>query len=125
MYKRIAISALLFLAAVSCSLAFCVREGWTDECFTYGGAQLRIIENTLSDGVEIPLAQNSPVPVSAGEYSRIVRVKNTGEHPVYVRASLSFAAADSHGRNIAVPEGFASLDINTDGYGGGCRRIRN
>ena len=116
MYKRIIIPALLLLAAVSFSLAFCIKEGWTEDRFTYGGAELRIVENTLSDGVEIPFAQNSPVPVSAGEYSRIVRVKNTGEHPVYVRASLSFAAADSAGQNTAVPEGFVSLDINTDSW---------
>lgn len=116
MYKRIIIPVLLLLAAVSFSLAFCIKKGWTDDCLTYGGAELRIIENTLSDGMEIPFAQNSPVPVSSGEYSRIVRIKNTGEHPVYVRASLFLAAADSEGQDIAVPEGFVSLDINTDSW---------
>ena len=69
---------LLVLSAVSSALTFRTRTGQVKNRISYGNVELTLIENTLENGVEIPFTQNTPVKVSGGEYSRIVRVKNTG-----------------------------------------------
>ena len=107
---------LTALAAVSFALAFRIHTGWADDHVAYGSVELEVIENTLSGGVEVPFAQDTPVYISADEYSRIVRVKNTGKHPAYVRVALYLTAADSGGRQTVLPENFFSFDINTNDW---------
>ncbi len=107
---------LLVLAAVSFVIAFRTHTGRVNDHIVYGSVELEVIENTLSGGVEVPFAQETPVYISEDEYSRIVRVKNTGKHPAYVRASLSMTATDSDGQEIALPADLFSFDINTDDW---------
>lgn len=120
MHKRnillVILLALLVLAAVSFVLTFRTHTGWVEDRVAYGNVELEVIENTLSGGVEVPFTQDTPVYISADEYSRIVRVKNTGKHPVYVRVALSLTAADSSGRETVLPADFFSFDINTNNW---------
>ncbi len=112
----IILTVLLVLAAVSFVLAFRIHTGRVDDHVAYGGVELEVIESTLSGGVEVPFTQDMPVYISADEYSRIVRIKNTGKHPAYVRASLSLTATDSSGRQTVLPADCISFDINTDDW---------
>lgn len=120
MHKRnillVILLVLLVLAAVSFALTFRTHTGWVDDRVAYGNVELEVIENTLSGGVEVPFTQDTPVYISADEYSRIVRVKNTGKHPVYVRVALSLTAADSSGRETVLPADFFSFNINTNDW---------
>lgn len=120
MHKRnillVILLVLLVLAAVSFALTFRTHTGWVDDRVAYGNVELEVIENTLSGGVEVPFTQDTPVYISADEYSRIVRVKNTGKHPVYVRVALSLTAADSSGQETVLPADFFSFNINTNDW---------
>lgn len=107
---------LLVLSAVSSALTFRTRTGQVTNRITYGDVELTLIENTLENGVEIPFTQNTPVKVSGGEYSRIVRVKNTGEHPIYVRVALRLTAVDGNGQETTLPADFYSYDINNSDW---------
>lgn len=108
----IVLAMLLLLAAVSSALAFITRTGEVKNRITYGNVELELIENTIENGVEIPFTQAEPVRVTGGEYSRIVRVKNTGKHPTYVRLALYLTAADDSGKEQVLPTDFYSFDIN-------------
>lgn len=94
---------LLVLSAVSSALTFRTRTGQVTNRITYGDVELTLIENT-------------PVKVSGGEYSRIVRVKNTGEHPIYVRVALRLTAVDKDGQETTLPADFYSFDINNNDW---------
>lgn len=107
---------LLVLSAVSSALTFRTRTGQVTNRITYGDVELTLIENTLENGMEIPFTQNTPVKVSGGEYSRIVRVKNTGEHPIYVRVALRLTAVDKDGQETTLPADFYSFDINNNDW---------
>lgn len=107
---------LLVLSAVSSALTFRTRTGQVKNRISYGNVELTLIENTLENGVEIPFTQNTPVKVSGGEYSRIVRVKNTGEHPIYVRVALRLTAVDGNGQETTLPTDFYSYDINNSDW---------
>lgn len=103
---------MMLLAAVSSAIAFITHTGEVKNRITYGNVELELIENTIENGVEIPYTQVEPVRVTGGGFSRIVRVKNTGKHPAYVRLALSLTAVDDNGQEQALPTDFYSFDIN-------------
>ena len=108
----LALLALLLLTAVSSVLAFTTRTTRVTNVVSYGSVKLEIIENTLSNGLEVPYTQTGAVPIEADEYSRIVRLKNIGKHPIYVRVALSLTAVDSGGSAVTVPADCYSFDID-------------
>ena len=107
---------LLVLTAVSSVLTFRTRTGQVTNRISYGNVELTLIENTLESGVEIPFTQDTPVRMMGGDYSRIVRVKNTGAHPVYVRVALRLTAVDKDGQETTLPADFYSFDINNNDW---------
>lgn len=107
---------LLVLAAVFSALTFITHTGKVKNRITYGDVKMELIESTIENGVEIPYTQDTPIRVVGGEYSRIVRVKNTGEHPAYVRLALSLTAVDKDGKEQVLPADFYSLDINDEDW---------
>ena len=110
----LALLALLLLAAVSSVLAFTTRSTRVKNVVSYGSVKMEIIENTLSsNGAEVPYTQTEAVRIEADEYSRIVRLKNIGKHPIYVRVALSLTAVDSSGNAVTVPADCYSFDTNT------------
>ena len=104
---------LLLLSAVSLVLTYTTRSTRVKNVVSYGSVKMEIIENTLSGGTEVPYAENDPVRINADEYSRIVRLKNIGKHPIYVRIALSLTAVDSGGNAVTVSADCYSFDTNT------------
>lgn len=104
---------VLLLSAVSSVLTYTTRSTRVKNVVSYGSVKMEIIENTLSGGTEVPYAENVPVRINTDEYSRIVRLKNIGKHPVYVRLALTLTAEDKAGNTVVIPENFYSFDINT------------
>ncbi len=110
----LALLASLLLAVISSVLTFSTRSTRVENVVSYGSVKLAIIENTLSDGAEVPYTQSEAVRIEADEYSRIVRLKNIDRHPIYVRVALSLTATDIGGREVTVPAGCYSFDTDTN-----------
>lgn len=112
----LALVLLLALAAVSAALFFKTRNGQVNNRITYGNVELELVESTVENGVEVPFVETSPVRVTGGEMSRIVRVRNTGSHPAYMRLSLRMTAVDADGREQDLPVGSYSFDVNDEDW---------
>lgn len=108
----LALMLVLVLAAVSSALLFASRTGQVGNRISYGSVELELVETTVQDGVEVPFTEASPARVVGGELSRIVRVRNTGSHPAFVRLSVTITAVDGSGQEQVLPADLYSIDLN-------------
>ena len=107
MKKRI-IPLCIFLAAVlalcltAATTAFLTRQTTADNILTFGSLQLALRQTTLnSHGEEVPVAQDSTFDITShSAVSRILRVENTGEHPMYFRVALHMAGTTADGKTF-------------------------
>lgn len=91
--KLILIILLIFVISVSAlalSSAFIIKESTSSTIITFGSIKMKLIETTLENGKEIEVLNNDNINISDNaNVSRIVKVKNIGKHPIYVRLSLA------------------------------------
>lgn len=121
-FRGLVVLALVAILAVCGTVAFTVNSAPVNNVITFGDVKLQVREFTLNDqGNETPFlpAADGSYPstkVTSGNISRIVRMENTGEQPLYVRARLSLCSVSPDGgRQDAT--GAASFSWN-DAQGG-------
>lgn len=90
MKKRYLILILLLLiVSVSATYAFIIRETDSESIITFGSIKMDLMETTLVGDEEVEVPDGDTLDISdSTNVSRIVRVKNVGRHPMYVRAKL-------------------------------------
>lgn len=118
MKRRIAVIgiviAVLALAAVG-SYAYYTHEDTARNAITTGGIAFRICETTKT-GEEFPIDGITVLP--GDTVSKIVKGKNTGDHPLYLRVKLTLGVNDN---SLTVGDRI-TMDLNTtdwtyqDGY---------
>ena len=89
--KTIIIISLVFvISLLSFTIAYLVRETDTRSIITFGSLKMQLLETTIENGEEIEVKENDTMDISnTSNVSRIVKVKNVGNHPMYVRLKLS------------------------------------
>lgn len=82
--------ALLAALAIVQTLAFTARSVNADNVVTFGSVKMQVLETT-DDGTgrEVDAPAEETLALQSGEASRIVRIRNTGAHPLYVRVALT------------------------------------
>lgn len=92
--------ALALVAAFAAfqTFSFVVRSTRADNVVTFGGVSIALEETMLDgSGGEVPVP-DGPETISAGrDCSRIVRVRNVGRHPAYVRVRMDMTGAPAQG----------------------------
>ena len=121
MKKKIAIGAVLVLCLsmlIYSTIAYFNTADTARNVITAGDIKIELQETAIRDGEEILFEQSQErFNVMPGQdVSKIVRVKNTGSNPAYIRVEVQKAialAADSHGD---VDLDLVSLDFDGDSW---------
>lgn len=119
MKKKIAIGAVLVLCLsmlIYSTIAYFNTADTARNVITAGDIKIELQETAIRDGEEILFEQSQErFNVMPGQdVSKIVRVKNTGSNPAYIRVEVQKAialAADSHGD---VDLDLVSLDFDSE-----------
>lgn len=121
MKKKIAIGAVLVICLsmlIGSTIAYFNTADTARNVITAGDIRIELQETAIRDGEEILFEQSQErFNVMPGEdISKIVRVKNTGSNPAYIRIEVQKAialAADSHGD---VDLDLISLDFDSESW---------
>lgn len=110
---------LLIIVSASATYAFIVRESDTESIITFGSLKMKLIETTLVDGEEVEVSDEVLNISHVTNASRIVRVKNVGEHSMYVRVKLD-VYGENEGSKVDISDAY-KIDtsenwIYQDGY---------
>lgn len=88
---------VLAFVFVAQTVSFSARSTKADNVVTFGSVTVQTVETMKGpDGEEIAVPETEQMSESAPA-SRIVRVKNVGQEPAYVRVKLSVRAEDGQG----------------------------
>lgn len=110
--------ALLLLCVAAATTAFTTRSATADNVLTFGSLQLELQQFTLSAGQEIPYTGQDPVNITASsQVSRIVRIKNVCDHPMYVRVALRMQGTRGDGTPLDMT-GLVDYRLNTTDWTG-------
>lgn len=108
-------AALLFCAAAA-TTAFWRGQITTENILTFGSLKLALRQTTLSGQTELPVTDQTPFNITSHNgVSRIVRVENLCDHPMYVRVSLKMAGATANGVTFDAG-GLVSYAINDEDW---------
>lgn len=90
--------ALLAVLTMLQTLAFITRSVDADNVMTFGSVKMQVLE-TRDDGTgrEIDAPAEETFDAQSGTTSRIVRIRNVGTHPLYVRVALDMTGTASTG----------------------------
>lgn len=81
---------LCIITLISVTYAYVVRKTNTSSIITFGSLKMELIETTIKDGKEVRVDNNDDMDISnTNTVSRIIKVKNIGKHPMYVRILLN------------------------------------
>lgn len=96
------IAAVLALCLTNATTAFLTRQTTADNILTFGSLQLALRQTTLTPGgEEVSVTQDSAFDITShSAVSRILRVENTGEHPMYVRVALHMVGTTADGKTF-------------------------
>lgn len=96
--KTIMIVSLVFIISLlSFTLAYVIRETDTSSIITFGSLKMKLIETTIENGEEKEVNLYDTMDISnSTNVSRIVKVKNVGNHPMYVRLKLSVVGKNNN-----------------------------
>ena len=119
--KRIMIIFLLTIIIVLISIAsivaFISRSTIAKNIITFGNLKMQLIETTLDENnqeVEVDNNENLNI-TNMPNLSRIVKVKNLGNHDFYARVSLKIIGKDSNNQEIDVTK-YVSYNLNTEDW---------
>ncbi len=101
---------VLLLVTVSLTTAYIIRQTVTSSIITFGNLKMELIETEIIDGEEITVEDGNSLNVThTSNVSRIVKVKNVGNHPMYVRLSVNIESR-SEGNNYN-PMDFVEIPV--------------
>ncbi|MDO4443232.1 MAG: hypothetical protein Q4B69_05085 [Slackia sp.] len=94
--------ALIAVLLIMQTISFVVRSTDARNTVVFGGVGVELVETALdASNTEVIVPDGADENIAeSGSCSRIVRVRNTQNHPVFVRVSLSMTGADSNGADV-------------------------
>lgn len=99
----IAVTAMLLIMGIGATLAFTTRTRTVDNTLAFGSVDTRIIQTTLDgQGDERTVDATVPDVLHDGTASRITRVRNTGNQPVWVRVRPQATGDDADGGTVTL-----------------------
>ena len=119
---------LTVLTFVGSTLAYFTDNGSSkSNTIATGAASVELMDVTYPFGSDVAVPPNTSIKIFPGyEVKKIVTARNTGDMPMYVRASLTpeiTLANNAHGREAEIDTSLVSYNINeadwtlhTDGY---------
>lgn len=96
------------------SYAYIIRLTTSNNVITFGTLKMQLINNTLKDGEEVPVSDKTNIDVNdSSAISRIIRIKNVGNHPMFVRVNLDISLK---GQSLTEEEidKYITLDLGED-----------
>lgn len=107
--RNLCIACAAALAAVLLAMqtiSFVARSTDARNAVVFGGVGVELVETALdASNNEVVVSDGADEDVSDdGRCSRIVRVRNTQDHPVFVRVSLSMTGTDSKGAVVSADD---------------------
>mgnify|MGYP003371809087 FL=1 len=95
--KLLIASVVLILLFTLSSIAFLTSRAVSDNVITFGNLKLKLINNTIDkEGMEVPVEQLEE-KLTGTSVSRIIKVKNICENPMYVRVKVEIKGEDEQG----------------------------
>ena len=113
----IAAASVLLICCAAPTIAFITRQTKTENIITFGNVRLQLHETTLNeDNQEIEFQEDTETDITHSDTcSRIVRVENLGEQPIYLRVSLSMEGTQEDGTSFQADE-YASYQLNEEDW---------
>lgn len=121
MNKEISIIVLLIimicLFVVTATIAFTTRNTITNNIITFGKLKMELIHRTLNEkNEEIDVNNNTNINITYNSnVSRIVRIKNVGNHSFFVRISIDIIGTDEN-KNKFNANSLVSYNWNTEDW---------
>lgn len=112
--KTILIASLILVLALGLAgtLAFFTATDTATNKISLGNVKIQLIETTLVDSEEVPFPTD-PVPAMPGDHiSKRVRVKNTGDNPIWLRVKLTPSLTPA----VAGWEGLITMDTDSTNW---------
>lgn len=113
-FLLVIIALIAMLLCLPGTLAAFLADTKAQNHIDFGGVNLKIIQTSLNEqGQEEVFDSKEATNIATKAIqSRIIRVKNTGSHPLYVRVQPQFKGIDSQGKPIDILA-FTEYEINT------------
>lgn len=116
-FLLIIVIIIIMLLWLPGTLATFLAETKAENYINFGGVNLKIMQTTLNEqGQEEVFDSKEATNIATQSVqSRIIRVKNTGSHSLYVRVQPQFKGIDRHGKPIDIKT-FTDYEINTSDW---------
>ena len=116
-FLLIIIILIVMLLWLPRTFAAFLAETKAENYIDFGGVNLKIIQTSLNEqGQEEVFDSKEATNIATQSVqSRIIRVKNTGSHALYVRVQPQFKGTDCQGKQIDIAS-FTDYEINTSDW---------
>lgn len=95
--RLIIVSIMVLLLCTLTTTAFLSSGGVADNIITFGNLRLQLVNHTINaEGNEVPVEQSNE-KLTGTEVSRIIKVRNVCENPMYIRVKIEFKGEDKQG----------------------------
>lgn len=121
MNKKINIVILLLIVIclflITTTIAFITRKINTNNIITFGSIKMQLIQTTLNENNKEEIINNNEKLdiTNSSTISRIVKIKNVGNHEFYARVSLDIIGEDAEGQKFNANK-TAFYNINTEDW---------
>lgn len=108
--------AVVCVFAAAQTLSVITREKPFLDRLQFGAVGLETSITTIDEtGAEVPAPEGGELGTGSVHMERIVRVKNTGNHALFIRVKLRFECIDADGTPHPV-DGLVSYDVDNDAW---------
>lgn len=91
------IGAIVLLLCTLSTTAFITDGVTTNNVLTFGRLRLELINHTLNENGEEVSVEQTEEKLTGNNVSRMIKVKNICENPMYVRVKIDFKGEDKQG----------------------------
>lgn len=111
--KMYVIAAILVVLAIlgSGTLAYFTTKVVTHNVITSGDIDIQLVETAIQNGQEGDYVNNSTGLMPGQDHSKIVKVRNTGSNPAWVRLKVQISITDATGK--ALSDAVLNIDYDT------------
>ena len=110
------LAAVICVFAAAQTLSVITREKPFLDRLQFGAVGLETSITTIDEtGAEVPAPEGGELGTGSVHMERIVRVKNTGNHALFIRVKLRFECIDADGTPHPV-DGLVSYDVDNDAW---------
>lgn len=102
--KRLLFITIIFIICIcslSISVAFIIKETISNNTITFGDIKMKLFVTTINDNREVNVSDQDNFDITYNSLvNRNIKVKNIGNHPMFVRVSFDFLGEDKNKKSI-------------------------